>query len=315
MICGKNIIEKIMKKIFIIITIIFIAIIGSLIYKRVPLNSDFPVANKKKIYSRIISLSPNITEILFELGLGDKIVGVTNFCNYPPAASHISKVGGYFDPNFEAIVMLKPDLVLILPEQENVKDFLSRLNISFSIVNNKTVSDIFTGIKIIGVTFGKEEPAEKLLLSLRTRLEKVKQKTKNLTKPAVLITVGRTLGTGALADVYAAGKGTYFDELIKLAAGKNVIELSNISYPLLSAEGIIHLNPDIIVDFATDFEKQQLSEAEVKADWSCISEVSAVKNDRIYIRSQSYAVIPGPRFIVLLEDLAQIFHPEIEWEE
>ncbi|MBL7093940.1 ABC transporter substrate-binding protein [candidate division KSB1 bacterium] len=304
-----------MKKHYIIITIIFIVLVASLIYKKAPVNSDLPILEDGKTYNRIISLSPNITEILFELGLENKIVGVTNYCTYPEAAKKIAKIGGYFDPNFEAIVSLKPDLVLILPEQENVKQFLAELNLQYLIINNKTVSDIFAGIKTIGNTFEKAKLAKNLLFSLKSRLEKIKGETKNSDRPGVLISVGRALGTGGLADVYAAGKDTYFDELIKLAGAKNVVEINNIAYPLLSAEGIIYLNPDIIVDFATDFEKQNLDEYQVINDWDALPDVNAVKNHRIYVRGQSYAVIPGPRFIILLEDMAQIFHPEIEWEE
>ena len=304
-----------MKKIYIIITIIVLSIIVSLIYESIPFKSDLPVSEDKRTYNRIISLSPNITEILFELGLGEKIVGVTKYCNYPEAAKQISKVGGYFDPNFEAIISQKPDLVLILPEQENVKEFLIELNLLYLVINNKTVSDILEGIKIIGNTFGKSDLSEKLLFNLKSRLEKIKSKTNNTTKPAVLITVGRALGTGGLTDVYAAGKYTYFDELINLAGARNVVEIKNIAYPQLSIEGILHLNPDIIVDFATGFKNQNLTEYQVLKDWDSLRDINAVKNQHVYVRDQSYAVIPGPRFIILLEDLAQIFHPEIDWEE
>jgi len=302
-----------MKKSYTIITIILIAIIGIVVLNRLRSKPNNVVHSREESYLRIVSLSPNITEILFELGLGEKIVGVTNYCTYPEAAKQIAKVGGYFDPNFEAIISLKPDLVVILPEQENVNKFLSELNIKYLIVNNKTVSDILTGIKILGDTFGEEKCAENLLLSLRTRLARIKSKTINLDKPGVLISVGRALGSGGLNDVYAAGKETYFDELINLAGAKNVVDINNIAYPLLSAEGIIHLNPEIIVDFATDFDKQNLDEYQVIEDWKSLPDVNAVKKRRIYIRGQSYAVIPGPRFIILLEDLAQIFHPELEW--
>jgi len=312
---GKITFDITMKKHFILITIIFIVLVASLVYKKVPVNSNLQIPVNGKTYNRIISLSPNITEILFELGLENKIVGVTNYCTYPEAAKKIAKIGGYFDPNFEAIISLKPDLVFILPEQENVKGFISELNLQYLIINNKTVSDIFSGIKTIGDTFGKAIHAENLLLNLKSRLEIIKEKTKSLDRPGVLISVGRALGTGGLADVYAAGKGTYFDELIQLAGAKNVVEINNIAYPLLSAEGIIHLNPDIIVDFATDFEKQNLDKSQVVKDWESVPYVNAVKSQRIYVRGQSYAVIPGPRFIFLLEDMAQIFHPEINWEE
>jgi len=304
-----------MKKVFVLVSIVSFIVFGVLIVRVISAiqgqNFDLDEAPLK----RIISLSPNITEILFDLGLGEKIVGVTNYCNYPEKAQKIARVGGYLDPNFEAIVSLKPDVVIILPEQENVKNFLTELDVIYLEVNNKTISDIFKGIKTIGAQFGRTKRAEKLVAALQASIDRVKSKTATCSKPTVLISVGRTLSAGMLADIFVAGKNTYFDELIKLAGGKNVIEMETLSYPLISAEGIINLNPDIILDFATDFEKYKLTADQVKQDWLCLPQVKAVRNNRVYVLGQSYAVIPGPRFIELLAQLVTIVHPEISWTE
>jgi iron complex transport system substrate-binding protein len=304
-----------MKKILVLISVVAFFIFGGLIVQVISAIQHQTFDLDDAPLNRIISLSPNITEILFELGLEKKIVGVTNYCSYPEAAQKIAKVGGYLDPNFEAIVSLKPDVVIILPEQENVKNFLSDLDVIYLEVNNKTISDIFNGIKIIGAQFGKAKKAEKLVASLQKRIEKIKEKTAQSLQPKVLISVGRTLGSGRIADVFAAGKNTYFDELIKLAGARNVIEMDALAYPLLSAEGIISVNPDIILDFATDYEKYKLTPRQVKEEWNCLSQINAVRFNRIHVLGLSYAVIPGPRFILLLEELARIFHPEINWEE
>lgn len=284
---------------------------GSLVYVNNLVRSDFSEPLKKQIYHRIISLSPNITEILFELGLEEKIVGVTNFCNYPDAAKQKSKIGGYLDPNYEAIVLLKPDIVIILPEQENVKKYLFELGIKSFTVNNKTIADILSAIESIGRLCDVQQRTNELLENIQSRMQSISNKTRQLKKPSVLISIDRTIGSGVLSDVYAAGQKTHYDELITLAGGTNVLGKSKITYPVLTAEGIIYLNPEIIFDVVVDFKKQGLSENKIKSDWDCVGGVTAVKNKRIYVLGESYTVIPGPRFILLLEEMARIIHPEV----
>ena len=266
-----------------------------------------------KSYERIISLSPSTTETIFALGLGSKLVGVTQFCNYPPEAKEIKNVGGYFDPNYEAITMLQPDLVIILPEHESVKQYLSELGINYLVVNNKTIADILSTIETIGKVCDAEIKAGQLLRDINSRINNIKEKTKDLALPRVLISVGRTIGEETLKEVYIVGQNTYYNELINFAGGKNAFQNERIEYPMLSAEGIILINPEIIIDLIADLASSGLTEARVKEEWECVGSVEAVKNNRLYVFTKGYIVIPGPRFILLLEDLARVIHPEIEW--
>ncbi len=282
---------------------------------------DFSSANKlvkqKKDgdYKRIISLSPSTTETLFALGLDNKVVGRTRFCNFPPEAKSIHEVGGYVDPNYEAMISLKPDLVILLPEQEKVKKYLNELKIKHLTVDNKTISDIKNTIKTIGNTCSAKLGAKKLLSNINTTIEKIRSKTKELTKPKVIVSIGRTPGTNGIKDVYIAGRKTSYDELINIAGGINAFEDSIITYPMLSAEGLIHLNPDIIFDFIVNLEKNNLDRELVLKDWQTIKSVEAVKNNRVKILSTDYISIPGPRFILLLKDLAKTIHPEVNWDD
>ena len=282
---------------------------------------DFSSANKlveqknDRNYKRIISLSPSTTETLFALGLGAKVVGRTRFCNFPPEAKSIQEIGGYIDPNYEAMIALKPDLVILLPEQEKVKKYLNELKKKHLTVDNKTISDIKNTIKTIGDTCSTQLMATKLLSNINTTIEKIRSKTKDLTKPKVIVSIGRTPGTNGIKDVYIAGRKTSYDELINIAGGINAFEDSNITYPMLSAEGLIHLNPDIIFDFIVNLEKNNLDRELVLNDWQTIKSVEAVKNNRVEILSADYISIPGPRFILLLKDLAKEIHPEVNWDD
>jgi iron complex transport system substrate-binding protein len=267
------------------------------------------------IYKRIVSLSPSTTEALFALGLGEKVVGVTSFCNYPPEVKGKIRVGGYFNPNYEAMAALEPDIVIILPEQENVKNFLTELELKHLTVNNKTIHDILSAIKIIGKECGAEKRARELITTIKSRIKKIQEKTINLSHPTVLISVGRTMGSGSLKDVYIAGKNTYYDELINYAGGRNAYENEKIAYPMLSAEGIIHINPEIIIDMVADLSSNGLTEAMVRKEWQSVSSVEAIKDNRLFVFSRDYILIPGPRFILLLEDIAHAVHPEIVWDD
>jgi len=265
-------------------------------------------------FNRVVSLSPSSTEILFELGLGDRIVGATDFCQYPETAAHIQRLGGYLDPNYEAIIRLRPDLVILLPEQDQVRRYIAELKLRYLMVDNKTVSDILASIQTIGDAFSMETTTEQLISDIKHRTQLIQQTTGKLPKPRVLISISRTLGNGRLADVYAAGEGTYFSELIAFAGGRNVLTGKNIAYPLLTAEGIISLNPDIIFDFIFGLSPTNLPEAKIKNDWSSLSGISAIERDKIFIINESYSTVPGPRFILLLEKLARLIHPEIDWD-
>jgi len=276
-------------------------------------NDSLPLGQQTG-YNRIISLSPSTTEILFQLGLEDKIIGVTSYCNYPEAAKQKPRLGGYLDPNYEAIAALQPDLVIILPEQEAVKNFLVELKLNYLIVNNKTIADILSAIETIGQKCGTKLQAERIVGNIQRKMVSIRRNTKNLARPGVLISIGRTLGSGTLADVYAAGGETYYSELVEFAGGKSLLASSKIAYPLLTAEGIIELNPEIIIDIIFGVDLTNINPEKIKQDWNCIPAVSAVQKNQIYIINESYTVIPGPRFIQLLEQLAKIIHPEINWE-
>jgi len=152
--------------------------------------------------------------------------------------------------------------------------------------------------------------ADSLAASLRKRMRTIKERTRNLHKTRILVSAGRTVGSGAPGAVFAAGPGTYYDELITLAGGVNAYAGRPIPYPELTAEAIIRLDPEVIVDLVPELELRGLTSEKVQKDWATLPEVRAVKNNRVHVLSGGYTTVPGPRFILLLEDLARILHPE-----
>ena len=271
--------------------------------------------NNSTSIERIVSLSPSITETLFELGLGDKVVGRTRFCNYPVSVNKIPEVGGYLDLNYEQIISLKPDLVILLPEHEKAQQYFSELNIKFLEVDNKTISDILNTISVIGNYCGVPENSNQIVNEIETTISHIKFKTQNLSKPKTLISIGRTLGVGEISEMYVAGTNTYFSELIFIAGGKTIFESESIAYPTLSAEGLLSVNPDVIIDFFNQATATNLTKEILLKDWESLRGLKAVDNNRITVLSSDYISIPGPRFILLLEDLAKAIHPEIDWNK
>ena len=150
----------------------------------------------QKTYRRIVSLSPSITESLFALGLGERVVGVTDFCDYPPEATTRSKVGGYYDLNYEAVVALSPDLMVCLPEHADLLDDLDRLDLSHLTVNHRRVEAILKSLTTLGQTFGVLKQAEVLVETIRARLQAVQGRTIDETRPRVLVCVGSQHGIG-----------------------------------------------------------------------------------------------------------------------
>ena len=259
-------------------------------------------------YLRIVSLAPSVTETLFALGLGDRVVGVTRYCRFPPEALTKAKVGGYYDPNYEEIVRLRPDLVIMLAEHEAPKKHLQSLQLATLAVSHGKIAEIIRSITIIGERCGAGEKAGEIVADINRRIEKIKTRTRGLPRPRVLVSVGH--GMGSSSDLCVAGRNTYYEEILLLAGGVNAIENKTVSFPLVSAEGIYQINPQVIIDLLPETGEKGRYRETILAEWNKISAVDAVRNKRVYLVAQDYAFIPGPRFIAFLEAIALALHPE-----
>ncbi|MCK4537548.1 MAG: ABC transporter substrate-binding protein [Candidatus Krumholzibacteria bacterium] len=261
--------------------------------------------NNVSIPDRIISLSPSTTEIVFALGMGDRLAGVSRFCDYPPETADIPEVGGYLDTNYEAIAALGPDLVLLLPEQEDAAEYLSGIGIRTMTVDNKTVGDILGAIDTLGHRLGAENEATALLKKINERIKRISNEDV-AEKARVLVSIGHDFGSGRVDEVFAAGQDTYYDEILGMAGGSNVCSGIPVSYPVVSAEGIISMDPEIIIELVMPGSAGNLTDKEILKDWAFMSSVEAVRNGKVYILRKDYAHIPGPRFIFLLEDMVEV---------
>lgn len=262
---------------------------------------------------RIVSMVPSLTEVLFALGLGDRVVGVTSFCNWPPEAASKPRLGGYLDPNCEALVALRPDLVIAMPEQAELRTRLEALGVRTLEVGQQGLAGILDSIRAIGQVCGAGTRAEDLVRELEGRMRAVSAKTQGLARPFVLVCVDRLAGSGRLEEICVAGRGGFHDELIACAGGVNAAAgAAGGPYPVFSKEGVIALDPEVIIDMLPDLARRGVSAQEATREWDELSVVKAVRRGRVHAFTEGYGVIPGPRFILALERMARLIHPEVE---
>jgi len=252
---------------------------------------------------RIVSLSPAITEILYELGLGDKVVGVTDYCVYPEDVNDKFRVGGYLNTNYEAIIFLKPDLVISPSEyDEEIKKLFDAIEAGYIMVNTQTLDDILIAIEDIGSRCGVKLKAEEIAGQKRNDMISLKERAKQRSGKRIMVVVGRN--RGSLENVYIAGKRTFYNDIIEALGCENVYTKDDISYPAVSVEAMMRLDPDIIIEMAPNCPEGD--KPEIIKEWKSIETMKAVKNNDIYVLNGDYVSIPGPRFTLILKDIEEI---------
>ncbi len=262
---------------------------------------------------RIISLAPSVTEVLFALGLDDRVVGVTRFCQYPAEAVGKPRVGGYFDPNYEAILALKPDMVFTLTGKEENRPAFEKMGLRCVALCHLNVEGILDSIEQIGRICDVAEAADRLLADLRGRMRQIERRTAGLRRPRVLFAIDRPRGSGRLDDVYIAGSDGHVDRMIAMAGGQNAYR-GPIRFPIVSAEGILGLNPEVLIDMVPSLADDPSVAAAAAKDWRQLPQVDAVAHDRVHVLNENFISVPGPRFILVVEKLARLIHPEVEWD-
>lgn len=255
--------------------------------------------------ARIICMAPSITEIVFALGLGDRVIGVSDFCDYPPEARELPTIGGVVNPNMEAIVALNPDLVLALPNATHESLFRSLRTLGMRVVTlrNDMLSDLFDTIGKIGEETSREREAAEMSERLRAKFSAVTEKVADQPRRRVMFIVG-------VDPLFVAGRGTFIDELIDIAGGENIAGDSFSKYPQIGIEKVVSKAPEVILYTSLNFELTPEQEINAKKLWSAYQSLPAVENDRIVGLVADYVTLPGPRLAIGIEEMAKAIHPE-----
>jgi iron complex transport system substrate-binding protein len=256
---------------------------------------------------RLVSLSPNLTEIIYGVGAFDQVVGVSKFSSYPPEVSKLPSLGGWQDPDYEKMVALRPDLVLVDEGQAQfVEDKCRQIGLRVMVVKDEKVADVYTAITAIGQATGHEGDAAKLLQTTREALLRVSQKTAALQKPKVVLIVDRTPGT--LRDLYTATAGSYLAELVEIAGGRVAVPPDKRGYAKLSKEDLLAVDPDVILDF-THGNVGRFAGDPMQA-WSEMPELKAVRAHRVREVNEDYVPHASQRIALTAELFARLIHPE-----
>ena len=252
----------------------------------------------------------SITEVVFDLGLGDRVVGVSDFCDYPPEADEKPKIGGVVNPNMEAVVALDPDLVIALPNatHESLFRSLRQLGIKVLTLPNDTIEDLFETIRRIGRETATQPAAEEMIERLQTKFSEISGRVSAKPQRKVMFIVG-------VDPLFVAGKGTFINELIHIAGGSNIAGDSLSKYPQLGIEKVISQGPEVILYTSLNFELTPEQEVKAKALWSAYPSLPAVKNSRIHGLVADHVTLPGPRLALGIEEMARAIHPEVFEQE
>jgi iron complex transport system substrate-binding protein len=249
---------------------------------------------------RIVSAAASATELAFAVGLGDAVVAVDKFSNFPAEAKSRPSIGSYIDPDLESIVGARPDLVLVTDVHlAELVPALEQREIPTLVLNATGIEGVYLDILLLGRIGGDPERAEGLVDELRERVAKVEAAVAGAKPVRTFFELDPSL--------FTAGPGTFIDDLIRRAGGVNIAAGATTAYPQLSAEEVVRANPEVII-LADEVMGITPDAVRTRQGWS---EVSAVTNDRIAILDPDIASRAGPRIVDALEQIAHILHPEL----
>lgn len=249
---------------------------------------------------RIITLAPNLTEFIYDLGLEDRLVGNTLYCDYPPEAKHVEKVGDLLTFNFEKILMLKPDLIFITIEgnTKETYDKFRELGLKVFVSNPRGFQGIKKTYLDFGRIFGLRNQVQKRIDEWNSTIAEIRESADKLVKPTMYCAI-------ELKPVMVAGKNTFINEILEICGGKNLAADLPQNYPVLNREEILKSDPDYFL-FTAHIDDTVEKIVDTYPEWKSLS---AVKNNRLLLIDRNLFGRPGPRFVEAAETLFNLLHP------
>ncbi|MFA5316523.1 MAG: cobalamin-binding protein [Dehalococcoidales bacterium] len=256
---------------------------------------------------KIVSLAPSNTEIVYALGLQDKLVAVTEHCDYPEEAKSKPKIGGFSSVDIEKVVALQPDLVLATSRhEEDITPELVRLGFTTLTLNPKNLDEVMAAISLTGRAAGAEDRADQLVAEMKARIKAVTDRTDTLAesqRPRVFYLLWHD-------PLMTAGPKVIISELITMAGGINIAAGLDGDYPKMSLEAMIIADPEVIIADSGHGDGEILSFTFAQSE-SRLETIAARQNDRVYKIDSDIVTIAGPRIVAGLEEMARLIHPEI----
>jgi iron complex transport system substrate-binding protein len=257
---------------------------------------------------RIISLVPSTTEMLFVMGAGRRVAGVSNYDHFPPDVERLPKVGGLLDPNVERLLSLKPDLVIVYDTQTDLKRQLERARIPIFGYVHRGLPDITQTMRALGERIGMKAAADTAAARIEQQLAAIRARVTDRPRPKTLLIFGRESGT--LRHIEASGGYGFLHDLLETAGGADVLGDLNKQVVDMSTEMILSRAPEVILELHySDSLKPERFDAERRV-WNGLPSVPAVKNNRVFLLGGDEFVVPGPRIVMAADRFARTLHPE-----
>ena len=249
---------------------------------------------------RIVSLAPSVTETLFALGFGDRVVGVTTYCDYPAEARKVPKIGGFMNPSLETIAAKRPDFVIgVTSATDAVKAReMERLGLKVTLISLGSVNEILTSIKSIARLLGNPDAGEKLVAKITRQFDEIKTRVASAPRRATLLAVG-------LRPLVVVGGKNFINELIYLAGGENIAGNADQPWLNLPNEYVVAKAPQVIIEAGMGSERGKSAK-----HWGDLKSIPAVREHRVYAYQSDKILRPGPRIGEGLEEIARLVHPE-----
>ncbi|MBI2434964.1 MAG: ABC transporter substrate-binding protein [Candidatus Hydrogenedentes bacterium] len=264
----------------------------------------------RPIHLGIISMAPNLTETVYALGLGERVIAVGDYDDWPPEVNQLPRVGGYLDPDFEKITMLSPGMILLPGKHQQVSEYAALNHLPVLNVDMDSLKSIDEGIATLGEALGAQEAASGLRHKLQEEIAAVREATQGLARPQVLIITSRQ--SRDLNQLYTTGGDSFVSEYVALAGGDNIYGDSTQRYLEASKETVVVKAPDVILEFHAGAHLSETDRAALVADWDALPSLPAVKEQRIYLLTESHALRPGPRVVEMAWKVARLLHPEAD---
>jgi iron complex transport system substrate-binding protein len=259
---------------------------------------------------RILSLTPNITEVLFAMGLGDKVVGRSTYCNYPPEAAALPAVGDTMQVGLEKIIRLEPTVAFMVTRRDDVPKRLEGLGIRTVKLQSDRMDQALESIRTIGRETGRPEAAQALIDRIESDLAAVRRRVAGLPRPKVLFAFPMTVGS---SRIMVAGRGTFVDELLTAAGAENAYP-EKADWPTVGPQQVIAMAPDAVIINATGEDAPPDRVEAIRQAWQSLTSVPAVARGRVHILTETFLTIPGPRVGLAARLLAETIHPELHAE-
>ncbi len=256
---------------------------------------------------RIVSLVPALTEMLFAIGAGPSVVGVSSYDQYPPEVKALPRVGALLDPDTERILSLKPDLVITYGSQVDLQTQMKRASIPTFDYRHGGLAHIFVTITELGQRTGRVAEAKALVSRMQSRIDAVKARVAGMTRPRTLLVFSRD--PRALRNIYVSGGSGFLHDMLVIAGGEDVFAEVKRESVQVSTETILARAPEVILEIRPDDIAPGKEQDEEMAAWSRLASVPAVRHKRVYFITGQQMTVPGPRVTDGIERMSKALHP------